>query len=370
MYSTFHKIIFEDSRAMKAVKKNSVDLIVTSPPYPMIEMWDNIFGQADAKIARALEKSDGDKAFDLMHSLLDRVWKESLRVMKEGGILCINIGDAVRSINGRFQLFPNHSRIITFCRQLGYNQLPTIIWRKPANSPTKFMGSGMMPPGAYVTLEHEYILVFRKGALRSFDHQNEKQQRRESSYFWEERNLWFSDIWFDLLGINQKISLNAGRNRSGAFPLELAYRLINMFSLRGDCVLDPFLGSGTTALAAMCTGRNSIGYEIDSDLEPVILDRAVSAPELSKATAGQRFDNHLEFVNNRIESKGPLKYTNSYHGFAVVTRQEKDLILDHIQDFDKQPDGQFKITHVPYRQTCVQDSNKGSAPNVRMELTI
>ena len=108
------------------------------------------------------------------------------------------------------------------------------------------MGSGMLPAGAYVTLEHEHILVLRKGNKRNFKTPEEKLRRQKSAFFWEERNLWFSDLWEDLKGTKQNNIDKNIRERSGAYPFELAYRLINMLSLREDKVLDPFLGTGTT----------------------------------------------------------------------------------------------------------------------------
>ena len=141
------------------------------------------------------------------------------------------------------------------------------------------MGSGMLPAGAYVTLEHEYILILRKGGKREFKKESDKQNRRESALFWEERNLWFSDIWFDIKGTPQTLGAqNLGdktaRKRSGAYPFELAHRLINMYSVKGDRVLDPFLGTGTTMAAAMAAGRNSVGYEMDASLGPAISSMA------------------------------------------------------------------------------------------------
>jgi DNA modification methylase len=90
--------------------------------------------------------------------------------------------------------------------KLGFTNLPNILWRKQTNAPNKFMGSGMMPPGAYVTLEHEHILIFRNGGKRQFNSQKEKTNRRQSAFFWEERNQWFSDVWMDLKGARQKIA--------------------------------------------------------------------------------------------------------------------------------------------------------------------
>ncbi len=124
------------------------------------------------------------------------------------------------------------------------------------------MGSGMLPCGAYITLEHETVLILRKPQKREFKNEHEKQNRRQSSYFWEERNIWFSDIWM-LNGARQELNSKDVRKRSGAFPLEIPFRLINMFSSKSDIVLDPFTGTGTTTLAATICGRNSIGYELD-----------------------------------------------------------------------------------------------------------
>ena len=133
------------------------------------------------------------------------------------------------------------------------------------------MGSGMLPAGAYVTLEHEYILILRKGSKREFKLDAQKQNRRESAFFWEERNAWFSDVWMDLKGTSQNLGNRTARLRSAAFPFDLPYRLLNMFSVKGDTVVDPFLGIGTTMWAAMAAGRNCIGYEIEARLRDEIV---------------------------------------------------------------------------------------------------
>ena len=103
------------------------------------------------------------RAFELMHAELDKVWDECFRVLKSGGFLCINIGEATRTVGNEFRLYNNSSRIVSHCTGLGMVNLPNILWRKQTNAPNKFMGSGMLPCGAYVTLEHEWILIFRKG---------------------------------------------------------------------------------------------------------------------------------------------------------------------------------------------------------------
>jgi DNA modification methylase len=175
--TTTHKIYIDTAAKMNAIESNSIALVVTSPPYPMIEMWDEIMAKQNPEIQNALDKKDGAKAFELMHSLLDDVWGEISRVLMPGGFACINIGDATRTLNGEFQLYSNHSRIINTFNKLGLQNLPNIIWRKQTNAPNKFMGSGMMPSGAYVTLEHEWILIFRKGGKRTFLTEDEKFQR-------------------------------------------------------------------------------------------------------------------------------------------------------------------------------------------------
>ncbi len=168
MKITTHKIINADSAELSSVPDASVNLIVTSPPYPMIGMWDFLFCSEDPSITCDLNEGRGITAFTKMHEILNRVWKECDRVLKDNGFVCINIGDATRTLKGNFQMYPNHAYIINFFQARGYSVLPDIHWRKPSNSPNKFMGSGMYPAGAYVTYEHEYILVFRKGESEYF----------------------------------------------------------------------------------------------------------------------------------------------------------------------------------------------------------
>ena len=316
---------------MAAVPDGSVSLVVTSPPYPMIELWDPQFSAADAETAEALAGGEGDRAFDLMHARLDSVWSECYRVLLPGGLACINIGDATRKIGGEFRLFSNHSRILHALTGLGFSVLPDILWRKPTNAPNKFLGSGMLPAGAYVTYEHEYILIVRKGGPRKFS-PADRARRRRSAFFWEERNVWFSDVWLGLVGARQLLG-NAGfddadaRARSAAFPFELAYRLIQMYSLIGDTVLDPFLGTGTTAAAAIASGRSSIGFEIEPGLEQPIRNTIETAAPLGSEYAQRRLEAHLDFVHSREEAGRPCRHVNRYYGFPVVTGQEVDLQL-------------------------------------------
>ena len=285
----------------------SVGLVVTSPPYPMIAMWDALFPSA----AGALEVGDGPAAFEAMHAELDPCWAELHRVLIPGGIACINIGDATRSVGGEFALYPNHARILTATMRAGFTVLPDILWRKPNNSPTKFMGSGMLPAGAYVTYEHEYVLILRKGGKRRFS-AKQAANRRKSALFWEERNVWFSDLW-ELKGTGQGLS-RGGRDRSAAFPFELAYRLICMYSVYGDVVLDPFVGTGTTLCAAAVAGRNGVGVDVDPGL---VEGFSLELPKRARP----RLEAHRAFVEGR-----ETKHENARYG-AVVTSQERALEL-------------------------------------------
>jgi DNA modification methylase len=343
-FTTRHRVQIGDATELSGVPDESVDLVVTSPPYPMIKMWDAQFAAQDERVAEALVRQDGDACFEAMHELLDRVWRQLLRVLRPGALACINIGDATRSIGGSFRLFPNHSRVLQAFSALGFHCLPQIVWRKPANSPSKFVGSGTLPAGAYVTLEHEWILIFRKGGLRRFTVGEDRKRRRESAFFWEERNLWFSDLW-DLKGTRQGMrksdagllfpapsseeegSADLPRPRSGSFPYELAERLIRMYSLYGDLVLDPFLGTGTTVLAAMGCGRHSVGVELDASFRDLIRARTQSLVPAAWERAEERLAAHHRFVESLgLQGREPA-HRSSRYGYPVVSGQERDIRL-------------------------------------------
>ena len=217
-----------------------------------------------------------------MHENLAKTWAETYRVLVDGGIAAINIGDATRRINGKFQLFPNHSRIIEECEKIGFTTLPYILWKKPTTKPHykgkgAFLGSGFLPPNAYVTLDCEFILLFRKGNLRKFPPHD--QIRYESKFTKVQRDEWFSQIW-TLKGTRQ--TMDELERRTAAYPDEVAERLIKMFSIKGDTVLDPFLGSGTTMKVAIQNERNCIGYEAEETLLPIITKKtADNANELA-----------------------------------------------------------------------------------------
>jgi DNA modification methylase len=274
----------------------------------------------------------------MMHQSLDRVWEEVSRRTSAGGVACINVGDATRTLGGVFRLYSNHSRIERVMEGYGFSPLPEVLWRKTSNKPNKFMGSGMLPPGAYVTQEHEYILIFRKGGKREFGAGSASRSR--SAYFWEERNRWFSDLWQDLKGERQAMR-GAGRERSASYPLELPYRLVSMFSVQGDAVYDPFLGTGTTTLAAMATARNSVSREIDVSMPPVIRGRLLAAVETANTFNRERLKNHTEFASSRKD----MGYTNENYGFSVMTKHETNIEVPKLESVTEEDEGKFVVDY-------------------------
>ncbi|MFC6724694.1 DNA-methyltransferase [Halobium palmae] len=345
---TDHGIYLGSSNNLSEIDDNEVELVVTSPPYPMIEMWDDLFADLNPAVEAALDAGEGRKAFELMHEELDETWDEVSRVLVDGGIACVNIGDATRTVDDSFRVYQNHAHVTEYFDSLGFEPLPDVLWRKPTNSAAKFMGSGTMPPNAYATLEHEYILIFRNGK-ESRDFRSGNAVRYESAYFWEERNEWFSDVWEGIKGTFQELENadEALRDRSAAYPIEVPYRLVNMYSVYGDTVLDPFWGTGTTSLAAMVAGRNSVGYEIQEEFTEVFDAQVAEIEEIARDTVSKRIRRHEEFVRGRLEDGEEFKYDAENYDFPVTTKQEKQLRLYTIDGVETTEDG-YTLTHSPY----------------------
>lgn len=343
---TEHECIVGDSRSLDTLDDESVDLVVTSPPYPMIEMWDEVFAALDDDVTIALEEGDPDAAFDCMHRVLGEVWAEVARVLKTGGVVCINIGDATRTFDNTFQLYPNHARITEWFIDHGdFTPLPGILWHKPTNKASKFMGSGMQPPNAYVTQEREHILLFRKGAEpRTID---DSERRANSAYFWEERNQWFSDIWTDITGEGQSLDQEV-RDRAASYPFEIPYRLINMYSIQGDTVLDPFWGTGTTTLAAIASARDSIGVELEDDLVLAFEDRLDDISEQTTTVNDARLTAHREFVE---ETDTDPEYTASTYDVPVQTQQETNIRLYDVEDIAQVGERIYRVSHTTHHET-------------------
>lgn len=246
---TNHKLVLGDSRSLSFIPDESVHLAVTSPPYWNLKRYND----NEAQLGHINE-------YEVFLTELARVWKEIYRVLVPGGRLVCVVGDVClsRREHGRHVVMPLHADICVLCRKIGFDNLNPIIWHKIANANyevnngTKFLGKPY-EPNAIIKNDIEFILMQRKpGGYRK----PTEEQRRLSMIDKREYEEWFRQFW-TIPGASTK-------SHPAPFPLELAHRLVRMFSFSGDTVLDPFCGTGTTLLAAMKCGRNSIGVEIDA----------------------------------------------------------------------------------------------------------
>jgi site-specific DNA-methyltransferase (adenine-specific) len=246
-------IIIGDSRNMQELNDDSVHLVVTSPPYWQLKDYGN-----------GSQIGFNDSYEDYINNL-NLVWKECYRVLHQGCRLCVNIGDQfARSVYyGRYKVIPIREEIIKFCETIGFDYMGAIIWQKVTTCNTTggatIMGSFPYPRNGIIKLDYEFILIFKK--LGDSPKVN-REIKEKSKLTLEEWNAYFYGHW-NFSGERQDKHL-------AMFPEELPKRLIKMFSFVGDTVLDPFLGSGTTCLAARNLNRNSIGYEINEDFVPII----------------------------------------------------------------------------------------------------
>ena len=274
-----------DSRRMDEVSDGAVDLIVTSPPYWRIKDY----GAQD-------QIGHGQTLHDYLKSLF-LAWGECRRVLREGGRLCVNIGDqfARASVYGRYRVIPLHAEIIGQCETLGFDFLGSIVWRKKTTVNTSggavIMGSFPFPPNGIVELDYEHILILKKPGKPKPVAREIKEASRLSKEEWK---TFFSGHW-SFAGV--------AKSRTGheaAFPEELPRRLIRMFSFAGDAVLDPFLGTGTTAKAALDLGRTACGYEVNDTF-------AREAAERLRNTTGL-FSGGVELVRCPRRSAGVPDY--------------------------------------------------------------
>jgi len=253
---TIHTVINGDSRQMDELKNNSIHLIITSPPYWQLKDYgtENQIGFNDS--------------YENYINNLNLVWSECFRVLHDGCRLCVNIGDQfARSVYyGRYKVIPIHSEIIRFCETVGFDFMGKIIWQKATTMNTtggaSIMGSFPHPRNGIVKLDFEYILIFKKQGNAP---KPTVEQKADSAMTNEEWNTFFNGHWY-FSGAKQDKHL-------AMFPEELPRRLIKMFSFPNETVLDPFLGSGTTALSAKNLNRNSVGYEINPEFIPIIKEK-------------------------------------------------------------------------------------------------
>jgi DNA modification methylase len=246
-----HQLMLGDARDLSAIPSASVHLVVTSPPYWTLKEYND----SDGQLGHVEE-------YDAFLTELDRVWRETFRVLTPGGRLVCVVGDVClsrRKNKGRHTVVPLHASIADRCRRVGFDGLAPIIWHKISNAVFEANGNGAgflgkpYEPNAVVKNDIEFILLQRKpGGYRS----PTLETRLASLIPAEHHRVWFQQIWSGVTGAST-------RSHPAPFPVELATRLIRMFSFAGDTVLDPFVGTGTTSLAAAHSGRNSIGVEID-----------------------------------------------------------------------------------------------------------
>ncbi len=286
MGNTIHRLINGDARELAFLDDSSVHLAVTSPPYWNLKRYNENPDQ--------LGHIQDYEAFLFE---LEKVWRHIYRVLVPGGRLVCVVGDVcvARRNFGRHLVFPLHADICVICRRIGFDNLNPIIWHKIANASyevengSKFLGKPY-EPNAIIKNDMEFILMQRKpGGYRQPTNEQRDASRIEKETF----DRWFQQIW-NITGASTK-------KHPAPYPLELATRLVRMFSFTGDTVLDPFCGSGTTMVAALRSGRNSIGIEID-------LEYCRMAAKYLKAETGDFFTTaELRFERAPTETSAMVK---------------------------------------------------------------
>ena len=245
---TIHKIVNGDSRQMNLIEDKSVNLVITSPPYWQLKDYgtENQIGYHEN--------------YETYINNLNLVWKECYRVLDNGCRMCVNIGDQfARAVYyGRYKVIPIRTEIIKFCESIGFDYMGAIIWQKQTTTNTtggaSLMGSFPTPRNGILSIDYEFILIFKKLGTPKKVSKEIKDQSKMTTEEWKE---YFSGHW-NFGGARQD-------GHIAMFPEELPKRLIKMFAFKGETVLDPFMGSGTTSLAARKLERNSIGYEVNPE---------------------------------------------------------------------------------------------------------
>ena len=250
---TKHVLVHGDARKIDRDLTGAIHLVITFPPYWTLKKYRDTSGQLG-------HISD----YDEFLTELDRVWQKCFELLVLGGRLVCVVGDVClsrRKNDGRHTVVPLHAAIQEHCRRIGFDNLSPIIWQKIANAAYEVEngGGGFLgkpyEPNAVIKNDVEYILMQRKpGGYRT----PSGEVRILSVISGEEHKKWFQQVWNGLPGASTK-------DHPAPYPVELAERLIRMFSFVGDTVLDPFMGTGTTALAASKCGRNSVNFEIDQE---------------------------------------------------------------------------------------------------------
>ncbi len=273
---TSHRLHLGDARDLSWIPDKSVQLVVTSPPYWTLKKYEDRKGQLGeiAEYAAFLDE-------------LDKVWRHCARVLVEGGRICCVVGDVCipRKRDGRHRIMPLHADIQARAANIGLDCLTPVLWHKISNGVTEAEGNGAgfygkpYQPGAVVKNDVEYILFMRKAG----DYRTTSMiQKALSMLTKEEMRAWFTPFWSDVKGASTR------NGHPAPYPVELAERLIRMFSFAGDTVLDPFLGTGSTTIAAIRSGRNSIGNEIEPKYMKPALARIKAEADQSRLFGARR----------------------------------------------------------------------------------
>jgi len=256
-------VIFADCQQMPELAEESVHLVATSPPYWCIKDYGPPAAGAHQQIGR-------EQSYEDYLRSLARVLQECHRVLHKGCRMAVNIGDQYlrASEHGRYRVQSIPADLTVIGRTIGFDFMGSIIWRKVSTTHTTgggvWMGSIYYPRDGHVTYEHEYILLFRK--LGKWPGPADDDAKQKSRLTKQERSKWFRGVWDDLPPERQD-------EHVAMFPVELPRRLIRMYTFWGELVLDPFLGSGTTTLAALLEGRSSVGYELNPQFERLIRNK-------------------------------------------------------------------------------------------------
>nr|WP_051677611.1 site-specific DNA-methyltransferase [Bradyrhizobium sp. URHD0069] len=286
--ATSHKLHLGDARDLSWIEDQAVALVVTSPPYWTLKKYED----REEQLGHVTE-------YEEFLGELDKVWRQCERVLVEGGRICCVVGDVCipRKRDGRHRVMPLHADIQSRARSIGLDCLTPILWHKVTNGVTEAEGNGAgfygkpYQPGAVIKNDVEYVLFLRKpGAYRSVS----PLKKALSMHTREEMRQWYKSMWTDIRGASTRTGHPA------PYPLSLADRLIRMFSFAGDTVLDPFAGTGTTGLAAMAAGRNSICNEI----EPKYFDMA---QKLMKAAQKSPSAFGAPDISLEIDAKQPAR---------------------------------------------------------------
>lgn len=304
--NTRHTLINGDSRNLSLMPDKSVHLIITSPPYWQLKDYGD-----DRQIGF-------NDSYENYINNLNMVWSECYRVLHDGCRLCINIGDQfARSVYyGRYKVIPIRTEIIRFCESIGMDYMGAVIWQKQTTMNTTgggaVMGSFPHPRNGILKIDYEFILIFKKQGKAPIPTPEQKQLSEMTK---EEWNTYFASHW-NFGGAKQD-------GHIAVFPEELPHRLIKMFSFARETVFDPFMGSGTTALAARNLHRNSIGYEINSDYKKYYEEKVSSSLSFETTEYIYKKDISSFDVNDKLKT---LPYL-----FSDPHRMENKINIKQLQ---------------------------------------